>query len=160
MTFLFLCRDSGCCRWIGSILGSLLGGGFDSLGSTDGPLPGEDLIVWSPVGHDKGPLHFRDHLWVRGAVFVQEAGPHRQLECGQAEGVLRKLLGDAVQLKDDLVGLYARDVVVNRTLTFPHAHLCGLLGHGDVGEDTCPETTQPLDFARDGTARGLQLARL
>src|SRR5690606_12262513 len=82
----------------------------------------------------------------------------RQLGGGQAEGLAREFLADALHLVEHLAGLDLGDPVLRIALALAHTDFGRFLRNGLVREDADPDTAAALDVAVDGTTRGLDLA--
>src|SRR5437868_5826449 len=89
---------------------------------------------------------------------MNEDGAKGQLRRGERESLARERLGDAIHLEDDLAGLDFADEVLGIALAIAHADLGGLLRDRLVGKDANPDPAAALDVARQGAARGFELA--
>src|SRR5579864_6846077 len=82
----------------------------------------------------------------------------RKLLAGEAERVLRELLGNARELEHDAARLDHGNPAFGRALALAHARLGRLLRVRLVGEDVDPHLPAALDLARHRDARRLDLA--
>src|SRR5512138_2442194 len=107
-----------------------------------------------------GPQVFSLHdLMLLTAQTGDELGLHRQLGGGEREGLAGEVLRHAFQLEQHAARLHPRGPPLRRALALALAHLGRLGRHRHVREDADPQLADALHVARDGAARGLDLAR-
>ena len=82
------------------------------------------------------------------------------LACAQTHRFLGGLQIDAVDLEQDAARLDLGHPEFRRALARAHAHFGRLLGHRHVRENADPDAAGALHLARDGAARGFDLARV
>ena len=89
-----------------------------------------------------------------------ELGRDGKLGLAQTHRFLGGLQIDAVDLEQDAARLDLGHPEFRRALARAHAHFGGLLGHRHIREDADPDAAGALHLARDGAARGFDLARV